>query len=67
LLGRVRKRVADAVRRGDLIKPDHCENGHEGPVEAAHYDYSEPLRVRWLCRSCHRLWDRQQPKYKEAL
>jgi hypothetical protein len=31
-------------------------------IEGAHYNYDEPLRVRWLCRSCHRRWDKLEPK-----
>jgi ribosomal protein L37AE/L43A len=39
-----------AVRRGELVPAEHCE-------ECAHYDYSRPLDVRWLCRGCHNRWD----------
>lgn len=43
-----------AVRSGKLTRPDACEEcGTPGRVEAHHEDYSEPLKVRWLCRSCH--------------
>lgn len=46
--------VASAIRRGILIKPDHCEAcGKEGPVDAHHEDHRLALDVTWLCRSCH--------------
>jgi hypothetical protein len=47
-----------------IIRPAVCEEcGATGrPIEGAHYNYDEPLRVRWLCRSCHRRWDKRQPK-----
>ncbi|MCC7409315.1 MAG: hypothetical protein IT442_14715 [Phycisphaeraceae bacterium] len=34
-----------------------------GRIEAAHFNYDEPLRVRWLCCSCHRRWDKRHPKH----
>jgi hypothetical protein len=60
---RVSRRVQDAIKRGELARPDTCEAcGARGRIEAAHHDYSEPLNVRWLCVPCHRRWDRLQPK-----
>lgn len=55
--------VAYYIERGRLVRPTICEECHkEKKIEAAHYDYAEPLRVRWLCVSCHRRWDKQEPK-----
>lgn len=52
------------VSRGKIIRPNECENcGVTARIEAAHYNYSEPLRVRWLCSSCHRKWDKIDPKH----
>lgn len=47
-----------------MARPTTCEScGTTGRrIEAAHYTYDEPLRVRWLCRSCHVRWDKQEPK-----
>ena len=64
---RMRKAAAlvfRAIQRGDLVRPSRCEACDRTGVmiEAAHYNYEEPLRVRWLCRSCHKRWDRAQPK-----
>lgn len=53
------------LQAGHFIRPTTCEScGAEGrKIEAAHFDYDEPLRVRWLCRSCHVKWDKRQPKH----
>ena len=56
-------RIAYLIRSGKLTRPDRCEEcGNRGRIEAAHYDYTEPERVRWLCCSCHRKWDWASPK-----
>jgi hypothetical protein len=56
--------VQVAIRDGVLTRPDTCESCgvSGGKIEAAHSDYSRPLDVRWLCRSCHRRWDHAEPK-----
>jgi hypothetical protein len=57
--------VQYALEIGKLTRPDRCSNaecGKVGKVEAAHESYDAPLSVKWLCRSCHRKWDRAQPK-----
>src|SRR5215831_11268686 len=55
--------VARALKRGELIRPSECEEcGRGGVIHAAHSDYARPLDVRWLCRRCHALWDRSDPK-----
>jgi hypothetical protein len=49
--------VADALRRGTLIKPESCAIcGHKVARQELcghHDDYSKPLMVRWCCKSCH--------------
>lgn len=51
---RARNAVQRAVAAGRLIRPEACGRcGVECRTEASHDDYSEPLRVEWLCRSCH--------------
>lgn len=48
---RARWRAWDAVRRGVLTRqPCRCGNPKS---EAHHEDYSKPLDVQWLCKSCH--------------
>lgn len=47
--------TGNAVRDGRLVRPDHCSIcSRECKPEAHHDDYSNPLDVRWMCRSCHR-------------
>jgi len=57
-------KVRLALRRGEIIKPETCEECGNTTltIEAAHADYTKPLSIRWLCRSCHRRWDRSDPK-----
>lgn len=59
--------VSRAIKRGDLVRPDACSCcGEVAYIEAAHVDYSQPLLVVWLCRSCHRRWDRDEPKQRKS-
>ena len=39
-------------RRGVLV-PELCESCGANEVEMHHEDYSQPLKVNWLCRPCH--------------
>ena len=52
------------VLTGRLVRPNVCEEcgATDRRIEAAHYDYDKPLKVRWLCRSCHARWDKMEPK-----
>ena len=52
------------VLAGHLVRPNACaECGAAGRrLEAAHFDYNDPLRIRWLCIPCHRRWDAAEPK-----
>jgi hypothetical protein len=44
-----------AIREGRLIKPEKCENcGTITKLEAHHPDYSQPLKVQFLCINCHK-------------
>ena len=58
-VGRIKRKaqslVQQAVLRGELVRPDTCElcRKPDDLIEAHHYDYSEPLEVQWLCKSCH--------------
>lgn len=53
--------VNSAVRFGRLAKPDWCRLcwTQGGKIEGHHEDYSKPLEVVWLCRSCHGLTKRK--------
>jgi len=48
--------VSNAIRSGELMKPNNCEKcGAERLLHAHHPDYSKPLDVEWLCVPCHTL------------
>jgi hypothetical protein len=51
---KARKAVANAVHRGRLRKPSHCENCQKPCLpEAHHSDYKKPFEVSWVCKKCH--------------
>ncbi len=55
--------VQKALKAGTLVRPSVCSRcGSSRFCEAAHSDYSKPLAVEWLCRSCHRSEDAAIPK-----
>lgn len=56
--------MAYHIKAGNIQRPTVCEEckASDRKIEAAHFNYDEPLRVRWLCRSCHVRWDRAEPK-----
>ena len=56
--------LAYHLKKGHIVRPDACaECGATGrKIEAAHCDYREPLKIRWLCIPCHRRWDKREPK-----
>lgn len=47
-----------------VLKPSACEECNakgtfsdgRNKIQAHHDDYSEPLKIRWLCQSCHHDW-----------
>ena len=47
--------LTHAVEDGKIIKPDECSKcNSNGKIDGHHPDYSEPLKVMWLCQNCHR-------------
>lgn len=49
-----RQRFAAAVLKGEIRRATRCERcGEPGHTDGHHSDYSRPLYVEWLCRSCH--------------
>lgn len=50
-----RSKIANAIYSRRLIRPTTCEKcGCTCFPDAHHDDYSRPMDVRWLCRSCHK-------------
>jgi transcriptional regulator with XRE-family HTH domain len=51
------------IKAGNIKKPTECEECKAtAKLDGAHYNYDEPFKVRWLCRSCHVKWDKKDPK-----
>jgi hypothetical protein len=49
------EKVQNAVKNGNLIKPIVCEKCKKSTqLDAHHNDYTQVLRVKWLCRACHK-------------
>lgn len=56
-----------AVKKGEIV-PQACEEcGSTTNVDGHHDDYSKPLEVHWLCRSCHAKKDGRIKKLNEGL
>jgi hypothetical protein len=58
--------TGNAIRNGKLIQASNCSicNSTE-KIEGHHDDYTRPLKVRWLCESCHKEWHRNnKPIYE---
>lgn len=49
---RVRSYANAYQKRGKLV-PQPCQKCGANKVEKHHPDYSQPLKVEWLCRPCH--------------
>ncbi len=45
-----------ALAKGKFKRPDRCSacNKKSQKIVGHHPDYTEPLSVIWLCKSCHR-------------
>lgn len=50
-----RIKLQQAVAKGVIVKPEACERCLEpcDNLHGHHWDYREPLDVRWLCAPCH--------------
>ena len=60
------KQVRAAVIKGELTKPNSCENCNtlitdNNELHGHHSDYSKPLDVIWLCRECHMVAHNKKP------
>jgi len=52
-----RTAAGNALRDGRIRREPCYFCGTEDDLEMHHPDYSQPLRVYWLCRVCHRKMD----------
>ncbi len=51
---RSHRAVANAIKAGKLVWPDHCQRClTQGCAQAHHDDHGKPLEVMWLCPICH--------------
>jgi hypothetical protein len=51
---RARKKVAQAIKRGRLSRPNQCSRcGSVQRMNGHHEDYLLPLCVEWVCPKCH--------------
>jgi len=57
---KARNKLKTAINNGTLVRPSQCQKcgatgskGAGNQIEGHHPDYSQPLKVEWLCRSCH--------------
>ena len=50
------EKVYRALKSGKLIKPNYCKEckRRTSRLHAHHEDYTQPLKVEWLCVGCHR-------------
>ena len=58
--------LRQAVKRGEVTKPKKCERCGKFTIQQSlsghHNDYSKPLDVKWLCKSCHCIVERELGK-----
>lgn len=56
--------VANALKKGLLIRPELCLRCNDNLfIEGHHEDYDKPLDVLWLCRDCHSLLHHPNRRY----
>ncbi len=65
---KARTHINNAIRRGDIKRPDSCERcgiipklavDGRSSIQAHHADHSRPFIVEWLCIDCHRQADKE--------
>jgi hypothetical protein len=62
-----RVKAQNAAARAHLTAPRCCEGcGLPRHLEKHHHDYSKPLLVIWLCKSCHGLADKIRRRLETA-
>ena len=61
---RARSITNHAIRKGEIVRQP-CEICGRTDVQAHHDNYNEPLKIRWLCVTCHNEWHRINKKRAE--
>lgn len=66
---RARSLLSNAVCEGRIIRPDKCSLcfSRDGVIQGHHHDYSKPLDVIWVCKSCHILVHKRIKHRRERL
>jgi hypothetical protein len=56
LKGASQMAASRAVKAGKIVRPPECSKCGRSDVaiEGHHMDYSRPLELTWLCKSCHK-------------
>ena len=44
----------NAIKSGEITRPEKCVNCGGLKPDAHHPDYSKPFEVIWLCKKCHK-------------
>ena len=59
---RARRILEYALFTKKIVKPKKCVRcgGTKPRIEGHHTDYKQPLKVDWLCSSCHRVADKER-------
>lgn len=53
-MGKSHLAINRAIKKGTLIRPDHCSRCMvQCEAQGHHDDHSKPLEVMWLCPICH--------------
>jgi len=52
LKAKAQRKVGTEIEAGRLVR-GNCEQCSKPNAQAHHEDYSKPLEIIWLCRSCH--------------
>lgn len=62
------KQLGNAIKSKKIRKPSFCEIcKKKSPLEGHHDDYNKPLKVCWLCCSCHRCLHRDMRMQVQTL
>ena len=56
--------IYNRKKTGKIKKPECCQhcNKKTADLETHHNDYSDPLKVIWLCKTCHKKYDKHVSK-----